>query len=100
MSSDADYEAFLKKSQKDYSAGYEAPVTNTGDVSMIQTETNPHPAISALGERFYTSEVDEAFEGISFSWQKESLPTAGMCRTMISPLRVHSYVLYYSCHQK
>jgi hypothetical protein len=78
MSSDADYEAFLRRSQKDYSASYEGSnhAAAAGTIS-IQVENNPHPAIKALGERFYTSDVDEPFEGISFKWQKESLPTAG-----------------------
>jgi len=80
MSSSDAYEAFLKKSQKDYSAGADdvspAHVTNTP-----QIERNPHPAINALGsECFYTSDVDEAFEPISLSWSKESLPTGGMHR--------------------
>ncbi|KAF8252300.1 hypothetical protein K440DRAFT_594668 [Wilcoxina mikolae CBS 423.85] len=77
MSSDADYEAFLLRSQKDYSVGYEgsnhAPAAGT---ISIQVESDPHPAIKALGERFYISDVDEPFEGISFKWRKESLPTA------------------------
>lgn len=80
-SSDDAYAAFLKKSQKDYSGGTTgiddaspAHVTNTP-----QIERNPHPAINALGsERFYTSDVDEAFEPVSLSWTKESLPTGGM----------------------
>ncbi|KAA8893628.1 hypothetical protein FN846DRAFT_978150 [Sphaerosporella brunnea] len=75
MSSDAaDYEAFLKKAQKDYSEGYEPPA-DTERTATITAEVDPHPAIRALGERFYVSEVDEAFEFISFSWEKELLPT-------------------------
>ncbi|KAF8533193.1 hypothetical protein BDD12DRAFT_762423 [Trichophaea hybrida] len=77
MASDADYEAFLLRAQKDYSTGYEGSnhAISAGTIS-IHVESDPHPAIKALGERFYISDVDESFEGISFKWQKESLPTA------------------------
>jgi hypothetical protein len=94
MSSDAaEYEAFLKKAQKDYSAGYEPPADTTERTAKIQVVNDPHPAIRALGERFYVSEVDEMFEAISFAWEKESLPTIGRrpswcCCAMRSPLRV------------
>jgi hypothetical protein len=80
MSSDAaaEYEAFLKKAQKDYSAGYEPPADDTTTTTAkIQVVSDPHPAIRALGERFYVSEVDEVFEAISFAWEKESLPNIG-----------------------
>jgi len=73
MSSDNAYEEFLKKSQKDYSGGHETPMASVS----IKAEGDPHPAIKNLGDRFYTSETDEPFEGITFDWPGKSIPTAG-----------------------
>ena len=74
MSSDASYEAFLRAAQKDYSAGYEPPSTGSGG-GAISIQRHGHPAIQALGVRHYTSEVDEPFEGISFGWKGDVLPS-------------------------
>lgn len=76
MSSDADYVAFLKKSQTDYSRSSESE-------TPASATTEAHPAVEALGERFYVSDADEPFEGVSFSWEKETLPDEGLC----SPLK-------------
>ena len=90
MSSDASYEAFLRGAQKDYSAGYEPPSTSSGSgtISVQKHGQNnpPHPAIQALGDRYYTSEVDEPFEGISFEWKRDSLPADGTLEPAPSPL--------------
>jgi len=93
MASDDDaYAAFLRKSQKDYSAGSGADDADDASPAHVtntpQIERNPHPAIRALGsERFYTSDVDEAFEPISLVWTKESLPTGGMCSDVTASIR-------------
>jgi hypothetical protein len=76
MSSDNAYEEFLKKSQKDHSRGYETPQETTASVSVM-AESDTHPAIKNLGDRFYTSETDEPFEGVTFDWSGKSIPTAG-----------------------
>lgn len=75
-----DYEAFLKGANKDYSKSYEAsnraPHPGTATIAV---DTDPHPAIKALGtNRYYVSDSDEPFESIEFNWHKEGLPTAGL----------------------
>lgn len=80
MSSDADYVAFLKKSQTDYSGLLESE-------TPASATTEAHPAVKALGERFYVSDADEPFEGVSFSWTKGTLPDEGLC----SPLKPFFY---------
>jgi hypothetical protein len=76
---DSDYEAFLKKSQTDYSAGFFAVSNGVGDMKMsaIKVDMEPHAAIRDLGERFYVSDVDECFKGVSFDWKEGDLPNAG-----------------------
>lgn len=75
---DADYEAFLNGANKDYSGSYEAsnraPHPGTAVVELV---AEPHAAIKALGERYYTSDTDEPFEAVAFSWHKEGLPSEG-----------------------
>lgn len=75
---DSDYEAFLKKSQTDYSAGFFAVSNGVGDMKMsaIKVDMEPHAAIRDLGERFYVSDVDECFKGVSFDWKEGDLPNA------------------------
>ncbi|KAI5852428.1 hypothetical protein DFP73DRAFT_532689 [Morchella snyderi] len=76
MSSDADYAAFLKKSQKDYSQSYEEDSSKQAATTTASTaQSEVHPAVRALGERFYVSDADEPFEGVSFAWDKGTLPT-------------------------
>lgn len=87
MSSDADYAAFLNKSQKDYSQPSETPTAAT---SATVAGIEAHPAVKALGERYYISEADEPFEGISFTWEKRTLPDEGLC----FPLLLSTTVLY------
>lgn len=77
MSSDADYAAFLKKSQKDYSQPSETPAAAA--TSAVVAGVEVHPAVKALGERYYISDADEPFEGISFTWEKRTLPDEGLC---------------------
>lgn len=77
MSSDADYVAFLKKSQKDYSQPSEEASATTSRTSAVAADV--HPAVKALGERYYVSDSDEPFEGVSFAWEKETLPNEGLC---------------------
>lgn len=76
MSSDADYAAFLNKSQKDYSQPSETPAAATSAVVVVGVEA--HPAVKALGERYYISDADEPFESISFTWEKRTLPDEGL----------------------
>lgn len=81
MSSDDSYAAFLKKSQKDYSQPPEgAPKGAAAPATTASTTAKPevHPAVKALGERYYVSDADEPFEGVSFDWQKETLPDQGL----------------------
>lgn len=76
--SDSAYAAFLGKANKDYSAGAtsSSSITTASDVG---TKHEPHPAIKALGERFYVSDADEPFVSVEFKLekQKEKLPDAG-----------------------
>lgn len=79
MSSDADYAAFLKKSQKDYSQSYEEdPSKQAATTTASTAQSEVHPAVRALGERFFVSDADEPFEGVSFAWDKGTLPTEGL----------------------
>lgn len=68
-------------------AGWGAFMTNlikTGQVptyikSAIAFRTDEvHPAIKTLGKRYYVSESDELFEGVSFGWGKHRLPDEGL----------------------
>lgn len=78
MASDADYTAFLNKAQKDYSDGASKQATagERGGASIAQAEV--HPAIRALGERYFVSDADEPFESVSFVWGKSTLPSEGL----------------------
>lgn len=78
MSSEDEYAAFLAKSQKDYSK----PSSTTRQDGSTNANTHAtssfeHPAISKLGDRYYTSESDEPFTSIQFEWKRDELPTAG-----------------------
>lgn len=73
MSSDADYTAFLEKSQKDYSGG-QSTAQQKEDDTTVSTLENAPAAIKALGERFYTSETDERFGSVEFPWNESQLP--------------------------
>jgi len=72
MSSDVDYEKFLAKSQTDYSGGQSAESQSKSDVVSLESV---HPKLKTLEDRFYTSDVDEPFEGVSYEWGKSSPPS-------------------------
>jgi len=72
MSSDADYAAFLEKSNKDYSGGEVSAASS----EPARTLKDAPASIKSLGERFYTSETDEPFGHIEFGWAGEILPDA------------------------
>lgn len=89
--SDADYAAFLKKSQKDYSQPSEGVPAATSTTATSEA----HPAIKALGERYYTSEADEPFEGISYDWENETLPDEGLCAFLHAYLFTSDSVAFF-----
>lgn len=91
MSSDIDYVAFLEKSQKDYSQPGTPAAAASVTAMATATNTRVHPAVKALGERYYISDADEPFEGISFAWEKETFPSEGLfflTLHLIGPLRI------------
>jgi len=72
MSSDAEYAKFLAKSQTDYSGGQSAEPQSEPNVASLESV---HSKLKALGDRFYTSDVDEPFEGVSYKWGKGTNPS-------------------------
>jgi hypothetical protein len=81
MSSDADYAAFLAKSNNDYSrppAGSDSRPPPYEETLNTTAATDVHPAVKALGDRYYVSDADEPFVAVDFKWDGSALPTAGL----------------------
>ncbi|KAJ6260282.1 hypothetical protein Dda_4507 [Drechslerella dactyloides] len=78
--SDADYAAFLQKANKDH-AGLS---TNTASSSGEYISSKAHKAIRALGERFYSSDADEPFIDVAFSWSGDQLPDEAAFEKLIT----------------
>ncbi|TGZ79746.1 hypothetical protein EX30DRAFT_342097 [Ascodesmis nigricans] len=66
-SSDDAYAAFLSRANRDYSAPQGQQQAPTLSTAEIGEEHTPHPAIRALGERYYVSDADEPFVGVELS---------------------------------
>jgi hypothetical protein len=84
MSSDADYEAFLDKVNQPATSPHTSSSTSkfASQPARIQDAGHNIPASisSMLGEkeRWYTSEVDEKWEGVSLKWSGEGKFDEGM----------------------
>ncbi|KAL7268319.1 hypothetical protein RUND412_009065 [Rhizina undulata] len=78
MSSDADYAAFLSRAQKDYSKGPDGQAVSEPSETLttptVSAANEVHPALKALGQRYYVSEADEEFVNVSFEWGKSIPP--------------------------
>ncbi|RPA97122.1 hypothetical protein L873DRAFT_1691741 [Choiromyces venosus 120613-1] len=75
---DAEYAAFLEKSNKDYSkpsGGVSASTKASEEVVKTSVPKEVHPAIKALKGRTYTSDADEEFQPVSLKYEGDGLPS-------------------------
>ncbi|CAZ80325.1 unnamed protein product [Tuber melanosporum] len=75
---DAEYAAFLEKSNKDYSkpsGGVGASTKASEEVVKTSVPEEVHPAINALRGRTYTSDADEEFQPVSLNYEGDGLPS-------------------------
>lgn len=87
MSTDAEYEAFLEKANRDTrsgSAGKETAVTTSQAKSsnLITVNTIVPTALQNVQE-FLISDSDEPFEPVSLRWTEKKMPSTGMCVCLI-----------------
>lgn len=77
---DAQYAAFLERSNKDYSkpsGGVSASMKASEEVIKTSVPEEVHPAISSLKGRTYTSDADEEFQPVSLEYEGDRLPSEG-----------------------
>lgn len=87
MSTDAEYEAFLEKANRDTrsgGAGKETAVTTSQAKSSNLTTVNTVvPAALQDVQEFFISDSDEPFEPVSLRWTEKKMPSTGMCVWLI-----------------
>jgi len=77
---DAQYAAFLERSNKDYSkpsGGVSASTKASEEVVKTSVPEEVHPAINSLKGRTYTSDADEEFQPVSLEYEGDRLPSEG-----------------------
>lgn len=72
MSSDEAYGSFLEQANQDTGASKESETTNRVRTKNVDTEV---PAQLQNIQEYYTSEIDEPFEPVSFKWNGSELPS-------------------------
>ena len=81
MSTDAEYEAFLEKTNQDAKTGGNsmdtaeaAPQSRSSSIITVNTAV---PAALQDVEEYYMSDADEPFEPVSLKWTEKDIPSAG-----------------------
>ena len=88
MSTDAEYEAFLDKANKDagddVNGKGKAVATSDSKSAGTVTVNTAVPAALQDVEEYYMSDADEPFEPVSLKWPEKTIPSAGGYQWYIS----------------